>query len=94
MTQGRKRTVILVAILVILLAALWGYLTLTGSQSEDLGYLVRANGYGMGNAAEYESGQRTEYGVRTEKEYGAEPGFRAAETAGIKYKEEGKDCHG
>lgn len=63
MTQGRKRMAILITIILLLLAALWGYLAFSGRQSEYLGYLVRGNGYGIENVAEYEPERQTEGGL-------------------------------
>lgn len=97
MTQGRKRMVILFVILAAVLMAIWGYLALTGRQSENPGYLVRENGYGIEKAAEYGPEYQTGPGMRTEKKHGTEPGFHEvheAEILEVKYVEEGKCCHG
>lgn len=85
---------ILVAVLVLLLAAFWGYLAFTQRQSGDMGYLVRGSGYGAETEAEYKTERQTGYGARTEKEESAEPHSREVEIYGIKYEEEGKVCHG
>ena len=97
MTQGRKRIMILVVILAVLLAAVWGYLALTGRQSEDLGYLVRGKGYGNENAAEYDPEYQTDPGIITEKNHDTEPGFHEVhkvEVSEKRYVKEGECCHG
>ena len=45
--------VIVVVVLALLFAAVWGYLTYTGRQSEDLVYLDRLDGCGIENVIEY-----------------------------------------
>lgn len=89
--------VILCVILAALLAAVWGYLALTGRQSGNPGYLVRENGYGIENAAEYGPEYQTGFGMRTEKKHGTEPGFHEvhkAEIWEVNNVEERKCCHG
>lgn len=85
---------ILIAILALLIAAVWMYLAFTSRQSGDLGYLVRRNGYGMESAVEYEPERQAGYETKSEKRHGAEPGFRELAISEMKYKEEGKGCHG
>ena len=101
MTQGRKRRVILIGILVALLAAVWGYLAYTGRQSEDLGYLVKKNRYEREYAAEYEPEYRIGFGPEyqagyekhLEKKHGGESDFPDLMMSGMK-DEEGKERHG
>ena len=101
MTQGRKRRVILIGILVALLAAVWGYLAYTGRQSEDLGYLVQKNRYEREYAAEYEPEYRIGFGTEyqagyekhLEKKHGGESDFPDLMMSGMK-DEEGKERHG
>lgn len=94
MTQGRKRMVIVVVVLALLFAAVWGYLTYTGRQSEDLGYLVRRDGCGIENVLEYVPEHRAGYAGKSEKKNGTESGFRELAMSEMKYEQEGKNCHG